>query len=160
MYTHNLSTQRQVLAVNALLWQLEFFFFFLATSHSLWDLSSPTRDRSRPPAVETQNLNPWTTKEFPANAFRMDFFIYKIGVIKKKIPCWFAMRNKWFNAYILLKTVLTQNKRSTVISYYMIFKMYHTFSFAIYMTFHYIFKKIVIIHARCSPIYWCCSGTE
>ena len=83
MYTHNLSTQRQVLAVNALLWQLEFFFFFLATSHSLWDLSSPTRDRSRPPAVETQNLNPWTTKEFPANAFRMDFFIYKIGVIKK-----------------------------------------------------------------------------
>ena len=77
-----ISTQRQVLAVNALLWQLESFFF--ATPHSLWDLSSPTRDRSRPPVVEAQNPNPQTTREFPANAFRMDFFIYKIGVIKKR----------------------------------------------------------------------------
>ena len=28
MYTHNLSTQRQVLAVNVLLWNQNFFFFF------------------------------------------------------------------------------------------------------------------------------------
>ena len=29
----------------------------------MWDLSSPTRDRTMSPAVEGQSLNHWTTKD-------------------------------------------------------------------------------------------------
>ena len=38
---------------------------FLATSHGMRDLSSPTRDESEPPTVEAQSPNHWTTREFP-----------------------------------------------------------------------------------------------
>ena len=34
------------------------FFFLLAMLHSMWDLSSPTRDRTRPPALEGGVLTP------------------------------------------------------------------------------------------------------
>ena len=32
-------------------------FFFLAVPHGMWDLSSPTRDRTCPPALEAWSLN-------------------------------------------------------------------------------------------------------
>ena len=32
---------------------------------SMWDLSSPTRDRTRDPCIGRQTLNHWTTREFP-----------------------------------------------------------------------------------------------
>ena len=38
---------------------------FLATSHGMRDLSSPTRDEPEPPTVEAQSPNHWTTREFP-----------------------------------------------------------------------------------------------
>ena len=41
------------------------FFFFLTTPHSLWDLSSPTRDEPGHSAVKAQSPNQWTAREFP-----------------------------------------------------------------------------------------------
>ena len=38
--------------------------FFLAMLHSLWNLSSPTRDWVRATAVKVQNSNHWVTWEF------------------------------------------------------------------------------------------------
>ena len=40
-----------------------FIFFLLVTLRGIWDLSSPTRDRTSPPALET--LNHWTSREIP-----------------------------------------------------------------------------------------------
>ena len=40
-----------------------FYFYFLATSPGMWDLSSPTEPV--PPAAEVQNLNHWITREAP-----------------------------------------------------------------------------------------------
>ena len=31
----------------------------------MWDLSSPTRDRTHDPCIERQSLNTWTTREVP-----------------------------------------------------------------------------------------------
>ena len=45
------------------------FFFNLATSHSLWDLSSLTRDQAQAPAKKASSPNHWTTREFPALCF-------------------------------------------------------------------------------------------
>ena len=42
---------------------------FLAMLHSLWDLSSPSRDQTSVPAVKVQSLNLWTTMEFPLGVF-------------------------------------------------------------------------------------------
>ena len=39
-------------------------FGFLATRH-MWDLSSPTRDRTRTPCTGRQSLNHWTAREVP-----------------------------------------------------------------------------------------------
>ena len=44
--------------------ELHCYLFFWP--HNMWDLSSPTRDRTRPPAVEVQGLNYWTAREIPA----------------------------------------------------------------------------------------------
>ena len=41
------------------------FFFFLAVPRSMWDLSSPTRDRTHTPALEVWSLNHWTAMEVP-----------------------------------------------------------------------------------------------
>ena len=46
-----------------------FLFFNLATPHGLWDLSSPTRDQTRAPAVKVLSPNHWTTREFPSISF-------------------------------------------------------------------------------------------
>lgn len=40
-----------------------YLFVFLATWRRMWDLSSPTKDRTRSPAVEMQSFNHWTVKE-------------------------------------------------------------------------------------------------
>ena len=45
------------------------FFFNLATSHSLWELSSLTRDQAQAPAKKASSPNHWTTREFPALCF-------------------------------------------------------------------------------------------
>ena len=42
-----------------------FFSYFLAVLHSLWDLSSPTRDQTSVPAVRVPTPNVWTIVEFP-----------------------------------------------------------------------------------------------
>ena len=61
---------------------LFFFFFwfnfkiFLVIQHSLWDLSSPTRDWTRPSALEAWSSNHWTAKEFPALSFIFRFVIH------------------------------------------------------------------------------------
>ena len=39
-----------------------FCFFFLATLHGTWDLSSPTRDRTHAPVMEARSLNYWTSR--------------------------------------------------------------------------------------------------
>ena len=43
------------------------YFYFLATSPGMWDLSSPIKPV--PPAVEVQNLNHWITREVPQQVF-------------------------------------------------------------------------------------------
>ena len=42
-----------------------FFFFFFDVPRSSWDLSSPTRDRTRAPEVEAWSPNCWIAREFP-----------------------------------------------------------------------------------------------
>ena len=41
------------------------FFNFLAVSHSMWDLTGPTRDRTAPLAVEAWSPNHWTARKVP-----------------------------------------------------------------------------------------------
>ena len=41
------------------------FIYLLAVLHSIWDITSPTRDRSRAPCIERRILNQWTTREVP-----------------------------------------------------------------------------------------------
>ena len=43
-----------------------FFFSFMAAPQDMWDLSSPTRNQTQPPAVEAQSLNHWTAREVPS----------------------------------------------------------------------------------------------
>ena len=40
-------------------------FVFLATLHSLWDFSSPTRNLTQAFGSESANSNHWTAREFP-----------------------------------------------------------------------------------------------
>ena len=47
------------------------FFFFFATWHMGSYRTSPTKDQTRPPVLEVQSLNHWTTKEVPIH------FIFK-----------------------------------------------------------------------------------
>ena len=42
-----------------------FFFCFLVTPCSMWDLSSPTRDRTCAPCIGSASLNHWTTGKVP-----------------------------------------------------------------------------------------------
>ena len=44
-----------------------FFFFFFATPHGMWDLSSLNRDQVRAPCIGRQSLNHWTAREVPKN---------------------------------------------------------------------------------------------
>ena len=50
-----------------------FFFFYLAMPCGMWDLSSPTREPTSPPALEMQRLNHWTAGKVPA-------FVVLIGI--------------------------------------------------------------------------------
>ena len=43
---------------------MDYFLFFLAVSHGLWDLTSQTRDDPRPLAVKAASPNRWTATEF------------------------------------------------------------------------------------------------
>ena len=45
------------------------FFFFFVVPHSMWDLSSLTRDQTHGPALEAKSLNHWTTREYQAHHF-------------------------------------------------------------------------------------------
>ena len=45
------------------------YLFFLAMLHSLWDLSSPTRDQTGVPAVNVPGPNLWATVAFPLSVF-------------------------------------------------------------------------------------------
>ena len=44
--------------------------------HILWDPSSPTRDLTKPLAVNAWNPNHWATREFPSEIyfFKMTYF--------------------------------------------------------------------------------------
>ena len=44
-------------------------YFFLAAPQGLQNLNSPTRDKSRPPAVEVQSPNHWTIRESSCATF-------------------------------------------------------------------------------------------
>ena len=46
------------------------FIYFLAVLCGVQDLSSPTRNGTRTPAVELQSPNSWTAKEFPDFHFK------------------------------------------------------------------------------------------
>ena len=40
-------------------------FISLAGQHSMWDLSSLTKDRTACPVLEAQSLNHWTARKVP-----------------------------------------------------------------------------------------------
>ena len=48
------------------------FFYFLATSAGMWDLSSLTRDQTNTPNLGSATLNHWTAKEVPIYRFLND----------------------------------------------------------------------------------------
>ena len=52
-----------------LLWLCVCVFSFLAVLHSLWDLSSPTREWTQVPAVKAPSPHHWPTKVFHTPAF-------------------------------------------------------------------------------------------
>ena len=41
-------------------------FYFIYWTHSMWDLSSPTRDRTHAPSIGSSEFNHWTTRESPS----------------------------------------------------------------------------------------------
>ena len=43
-----------------------FFYVLVFWPRGMWDLSSPTRDRTLTPCIGRQSLNHWTTREVPA----------------------------------------------------------------------------------------------
>ena len=46
-----------------------YLYYFLTMPHSLWDLSSPSRDRTWALSSERWSPNHWTTRDFPRKAF-------------------------------------------------------------------------------------------
>ena len=42
-----------------------FFFFLVFWPRGMWDLSSPTRDRTHTPCTGRQSFNHWTTRDVP-----------------------------------------------------------------------------------------------
>ena len=44
---------------------LIFFYVLVFWLFGMWDLSSPTRDRTRTPCIGRQSLNHWTAREVP-----------------------------------------------------------------------------------------------
>ena len=52
------------------------FTYFLAMLHSLWDLSSPTRNQTGVLAVKVSSLNLWTTMEFLLSVFFFCLFVF------------------------------------------------------------------------------------
>ena len=40
----------------------------------MWNISSPTRDRTHAPTVEVWSLNHWTTREIPEVECRFNYF--------------------------------------------------------------------------------------
>ena len=50
-----------------------FFFSFFLAPHSMWDITSLTRDWTQASAEEVQSLNHWTTREVPENVFLYSF---------------------------------------------------------------------------------------
>lgn len=66
---------------------LIFFFFFWTMTCGLWDLSSPSRDRTRAPAVKTASPNHWTAREF-LQVFCFKTFIHNL----KHKPLWQGKR--------------------------------------------------------------------
>ena len=44
------------------------FYVLVFWSRGMWDLSSPTRDRTRTPCIGRQSLNHWTAREVPTSS--------------------------------------------------------------------------------------------
>ena len=65
-------------------YSLFFFFFPGRTSCGLRDLSSPTRDWTRGPAVKAPSPNHWTTREFPASLY----LVFCTNVVTSYTCCW------------------------------------------------------------------------
>ena len=60
--------------------RLTFFFSFLASLHSMQDLSSQTRDHKPvPPVVEARSLYHWTTREVPQSFIKRQITNCKNG---------------------------------------------------------------------------------
>ena len=64
-----------------ILFHFKILFIFWAAPHSLWDLSSPTRDWTWATAVKAPSPNHWTAGEFPRG-----FFYSRIWCIGWKEP--------------------------------------------------------------------------
>ena len=62
-----------------------FFFLFVATPHSLWDLSSQPGIESRSPAVKAPSPYHWTTREFPQGFFIFVSFHIPSNTVTPKV---------------------------------------------------------------------------
>ena len=63
-----------------------FHFNFLAIPHCLWDLGSPTRDLTWPPAVEGWNPNHWSARKVPKLCNGVDSMLQLNGCEFEQIP--------------------------------------------------------------------------
>ena len=86
-----------------------FFFFFLASPHGMWDLSSPTKDWTYVlciTALEVPSLNPWAAREVPNGSFKdcdgAGFFFFED---------WFLLREKSFFLVGFLRLILKTGNR-------------------------------------------------
>ena len=55
-------------------------FFYFATPHSRWDLSSMTRDQTPSPVLEAQSLKCWTAREVQIIDFFMAHIFYLLNL--------------------------------------------------------------------------------
>ena len=70
---------------------MRFWFFFLAATHSLRDLSSLIRNQTQPTAVKAPSPNHWTAREFPPMRFLCQF-IYSAEI---SFSPRFKLNSKW-----------------------------------------------------------------
>ena len=75
------------------------FIYLLAASHSMWDLSSLTRDQICVPCIRRRSLNHWTTREIPKPPFSYG--------PPKQANTLLNLQSRRLQAHCLLKIVLT-----------------------------------------------------
>ena len=71
------------------------FICFLPVSCSLWDLCSPSRDRTWTTAVKAPNPNLWTAREFLNNIFFLRNYLFNWSIITFQCCAGFCYTTKW-----------------------------------------------------------------